>query len=129
MTTFTHKGSYSHVPGYAEINFQQGLDGDGWELDLTATGGRNAARLLYRRGNEWATVPNMPYNQPAVWRIDALRWQADRADERANRLEADPFPKAWDASTIRSARAMATRLREDADELERTGNGRTIANA
>src|SRR3546814_8976760 len=76
--TFTHKGSYSHVPGYAEINFQQGLDGDGWELVAQPWG-----RLVYHRAGEFATVPNIHYNQPAAWRIDALR----RSEEHTSELQ------------------------------------------
>src|SRR3546814_6157493 len=90
--TFTHKGSYSHVPGYAEINFQQGLDGDGWELVAQPWG-----RLVYHRAGEFATVPNIHYNQPAAWRIDALRWQADRNDERARSHDEAAGREPWRA--------------------------------
>src|SRR3546814_6189714 len=100
--TFTHKGSYSHVPGYAEINFQQGLDGDGWELVAQPWG-----RLVYHRAGEFAPVPNIHYNQPAAWRTDALRWQADRNDERARSLDEAAGPGPWRAHEGKMAREKA----------------------
>src|SRR3546814_19698108 len=96
--TFTHKGSYSHVPGYAEINFQQGLDGDGWELVAQPWG-----RLVYHRAGEFATVPNIHYNQPAAWRIDAFRWQAARTDERARSHAETAGPATWRAPETKKA--------------------------
>lgn len=123
---FTHKGSYAHVPGYAEINFQQGLDGDDWELDLAASKAQGRGLLIYRRGEEWASVPNIHYNQPATWRVEALRWQADRCDERAARqdeLARDPFMHHHAAHN----RKQAISLRNEAERLAREGNGKTIA--
>src|SRR3546814_5817669 len=120
--TFTHKGRYSHVPGYAEIMFQQGLDGDGWDLVAQPWG-----RLVYHRAGEFATVPNIHYNQPAAWRIDALRWQADSNDERARSHDEAAGREPWRAHEAKMAREQAARLRAMADAMERDGNGRTIA--
>lgn len=132
---FTHKGSYSHVPGYAEINFQQGLDGDGWELDqepdLIGKPGSFSRRimgqsLVYRRGNEWASVPNMPYNQPAEWRVKSLLWEAERCEEGAARHDAAAEREPWRAHDAEYNRKQAERLREEAARLQREGNGKTI---
>lgn len=132
---FKHAGSYSHVPGYAEIHFQQALDGDGWELDPNPPippGLSPFARsvfgdtLFYRRGDEWATVPNLPYNQPAEWRISALLWQAERCDESAARADQEAERQPWRAHDAKRSREQAERLRREADRLQHEGNGRTI---
>src|SRR3546814_17277412 len=76
---------------------------------------------------EFATVPNIHYNQPAAWRIDALRWQADRNDERARSHDEAAGREPWRAHEAKMAREQAARLRAMADDMERDGNGRTIA--
>ena len=135
MADFQHKGSYSHVPGYAEIHFQQGLDGDGWELDESPeipAGLSPFARsvfggsLVYRRGDEWATVPNLPYNQPAEWQAKALRWQAERCDENAAKQDELAMREPWRAADARYNRKQAESLRAEAERLEREGNGKTV---
>lgn len=131
----THAGSYSHVPGYAEIHFQQALDGDGWELDenpQTPDSLSAFARsvlggcLFYRRGEEWATVPNVWYNQPAEWRIRALEFQAEQSDRSAERAEAESEAQPWRRHDAKRSREQAQRLRDEARRLVREGNGRTI---
>src|SRR3546814_14718408 len=76
---------------------------------------------------EFATVPNIHYNQPAAWRIDALRWQADRNDERARSHDEAAGREPWRAHEAKMAREQAARLRAMADAMERDGNGRKIA--
>lgn len=129
-----HKGSYSHVPGYAEIHFQQGLDGDGWVLDPAPNppaGLSPFARsvfsgsLIYRRGDEWATVPNVPCNQPAEWRIEALEWQAARSDENAAKLDEMAKREPYRAHDAARSRKQAERLRIEAARLRIEGNGRS----
>lgn len=132
---FKHKGSYSHVPGYAEIHFQQGLDGDGWELDESPElppGLSPFARsvmggsLVYRRGDEWATVPNLPYNHPAEWQIRALEWQATRCDENAAKQDEMAEREPWRRADAAYNRKQAAGLREEAERLRKEGNGRTV---
>jgi hypothetical protein len=114
----------SYVAAYQREGFRQSLGNpEGWELDETD---KQFGALVYRRGSEIVVVPNVPYNQPVTWRIEATRWQAARARERAAKLRADPFMKPWDAHTISESERNAERLERLAETMERTGKAHSI---
>lgn len=113
-----------YVAAYQREGFRQSLgDPTGWTLNETD---QQFGALVYRRGDEVAVVPNVPYNQPVAWRIKEARWQAERQRERVATLKADPFPKPWASHDIKSAEESAARMDALADVMEQTGKHHTI---
>lgn len=71
-----------------------------------------ASHLVYRRpdGSE-VVVPNVPHNQPIPWRVEYLRWQAERSRDRARSLRGLPFSESVvDDMTARAEQLDATAL-------------------
>lgn len=100
-------------------HFRQSLgDPIGWRL---VEGDKTTGTLRYQKGEEIAVVPNIWYNQPVVWRIQAMLWNADRARERIDTLCSDPFPKPWHNQKIASAQAQVKSLEGLAEQMKATG--------
>src|SRR3546814_5907167 len=97
-----------YCPAYKREGFRQSLgDREGWVLD---EGDKVSGALVYRKGDEVAVVPNIWYNQPVEWRIEAMLWQAERARNSAERLRKDPFLKDYDRHKIKDHERTASRL-------------------
>lgn len=108
-----------YCPAYKREGFRQSLgDREGWVLD---EGDKVSGALVYRKGDEVAVVPNIWYNQPVEWRIEAMLWQAERARNSAERLRKDPFLKDYDRHKIKDHERTASRLEALAAEMQTTG--------
>lgn len=83
-------------------------------------GSKRTNNLLYQDNttDKQYLVPNIWYNQPVDWRIEAIQWSADRAADKAAviRAEKDRF---WEGS-YRDMVALSKRLQVMADEMKRT---------
>jgi hypothetical protein len=110
----------AYVPAYLHPGFMQSIpdNREGWHYVGTYNGG---GALIWEKESRQVCVPSIWYNQPAIWRIEALRWYASRNDEAAEKLAAERFPKPWDHHTIETHYKSAERLRAQAAEIERTG--------
>lgn len=82
--------------------------------------GKRSWHLVYRRpdGSE-VVVPNHGNNQPIEWRVDTLRWKAERARGRAEFYAAQP-PTLTSTHMVVDMLAQADRLEAQARELEAT---------
>lgn len=76
---------------------------------------RHAWHLVYRRpdGSE-VVVPNGGDNQPVAWRIEAMRWEAERCRRRAE------FHRTQPGTT---SKFMVVEMMTQADDLEARARG------
>lgn len=100
------------------MRFQQSVPKNGsWEL---TAGDKRSSHLQYGNGSETLLVPNIWYNQPVQWRIEAMHFYAARFREGAQALR--KFP----ANSRNLERAafndrQARRLDDLADHMAATG--------
>src|SRR3546814_18170025 len=107
-----------YCPAYKREGFRQSLgDREGWVLD---EGDKVSGALVYRKGEEVAVVPNIWYNQPVEWRIEAMIWPAERARNSAERLGKKPFLKDYDRKKTKDLECTATSLDALAAEMKTT---------
>jgi hypothetical protein len=148
MQQMTEQGRFTATPGTTQHaaacmlpNFHQGLDRSRPSvlLDIRTDAMRKKNRwpgnLVYEftDNGEQVIVPNCWYNQPAAWRVDAMRWEAQRRREKHAQLVASGVAvdepgrgtfysaEQYRQDLMREALTMAERLEGFALEMERTG--------
>ena len=101
---------------YAE--FAQNIpDRDNWVLVRSDI---HSGSLIYQHGetSQRICVPNIWYNQPVAWRVDSMRFYAQRAAECAERTRASVTP--WAETEARKADRRQRDLLALAKEMEAT---------
>lgn len=111
MTTATH------TPANQVIPFAQGLDRT---RPLTLVPGQKRKGSLvwrYDDSQELVTVPDIWYNQPVEWRIEAATWQVKAIREAHSQRKANP-PADMNAGTFYTAgEAWQAALTEDLQRI------------
>lgn len=115
----------SHTICCMRSDFSQALDFTRPHTLLTENSKRSG-NLEYRYDDtgESTLVPNIWYNQTYQVRVEAIRWDAKLADERAAQYDRNPpFGMHPDAAAdiARRYRERATRIRAEADKMEVAG--------
>lgn len=106
---------WREVNGRVECVFDQSKPDDGVLVGppevLTEPRDKHARFLVYRRPNGTeVVVPNGQGNQPIPWRVEHLRWEAERCRRRA------AFHRTQPSTT---AKFLAVEMTEQAEQLER----------
>lgn len=98
--------------------FKQTLPDGDWVLDLAS---RASGQLIYveKVTGRTVLVPNVWYNQPVEWRIEVMRFYAERSAGNAFKLRQQREP--WAQTEAANSERQADRLNALADEMTRTG--------
>lgn len=106
------------IPGY-DPDFAQGLEpGRPWVVATPHAVAKRCGCLEYRDAEtgERRLVPNVPYNQPAAWQAEAMRFHQRERLDAAVRMEAARIR--YDRRLIEDAKAGAERCWLAAEALE-----------
>lgn len=91
------------------------------ELKLVA-GDKFTGILLWldTKSGEEFLVPSLWYNQPVEWRIEAMKFQAERSRENARKIRQDKTHSWW-RSDEQAALDTAKKLLSIAEKMRKTG--------
>lgn len=108
------------IAPYEDCRFTQCVDRD--QPLLLVQGNKKTGTILWRNtttGEEFLT-PNIWYNQPVEWRIEAMNFESEQARKIALKLRIEKAYRGWredaDAAVERSIRCLNL-----AEEMARTG--------